>query len=59
MPAVSRWSPLQNFCELIENNTSKDCTHNVQPMKFYEKDAKVVKKGLPTSKTAVPMLISK
>jgi hypothetical protein len=28
-------------------------------MKFYEKDAKVVKKGLPTSKTAVPMLISK
>jgi hypothetical protein len=59
MPAVSRWPPLQQFCELIENNATKNYTHDVQPMNFYEKHTKVVKKDLPTSKAAVMMLISK
>jgi hypothetical protein len=59
MPAVSRWPPLEHFCELIENNTSKNCTLEVQPMNVYGKDTKVVKKGLPTPKAAATMLISK
>jgi len=36
---------LNTFCELIENNTHKNCMHVVQPTNFYEKDTKFVKKA--------------
>jgi hypothetical protein len=36
---------LNTFRVLIEKNTRKNCTHDVQSINIYEKDMKVFKKG--------------